>query len=86
MTRTFSDTEHTETPPARVGDLMIPTPLVISPETSVQAASRLMQEQRLRYLPVCEDGRWLASSASATCGWCCPRPPPALLLMRSTTC
>ena len=57
MTRTFSDTAHPETAPARVRDLMTPAPLAISPETSVQAASRLMQEQRLRHLPVCEDGR-----------------------------
>ena len=37
---------------------MTPAPLTIAPETSpVPAASRLMQEQRLRHLPVCEDGR-----------------------------
>src|SRR5919201_611464 len=57
MARTFSDTAQTETPPARVRDLMTSTPLTIAPETSVQAASRLMQDQRLGHLPVCEDGR-----------------------------
>src|SRR2546427_3702721 len=57
MTYTFHDTEHTETPPARVRDLMTLAPLAIAPETSGQAAYRLMQEQRLRHLPVCEDGR-----------------------------
>ena len=57
MTRTFSDTAQTTTPPARVRDLMTPAPLTIAPETSVPAASRLMQEQRLGHLPVCEDGR-----------------------------
>jgi acetoin utilization protein AcuB len=57
MTRPFSDTEHTATPPARVRDLMTPAPLTIAPETSVPVAYRLMQEQRLRHLPVCEDGR-----------------------------
>jgi acetoin utilization protein AcuB len=36
---------------------MTQAPLTIAPETSVQAAYRLMQEQRLRHLPVCEDGR-----------------------------
>jgi acetoin utilization protein AcuB len=36
---------------------MTPAPLAISPETSVQTAYRLMQEQRLSHLPVCEDGR-----------------------------
>jgi acetoin utilization protein AcuB len=39
---------------------MTPAPLAISPETSVQAAARLMQEQRLSHLPVCEDGRLIA--------------------------
>jgi CBS domain-containing protein len=57
MTYTLHDTEHTETPPARVRDLMTPAPLTISPETSVHAASRLMQDQRIGHLPVCEDGR-----------------------------
>ena len=57
MTYTFHDTEHTETPPARVRDLMTPAPLAISPETSVQEAYRLMQDQRISHLPVCEDGR-----------------------------
>ena len=33
MTHTFHDTEHTETPPARVRDLMTPAPLTIAPET-----------------------------------------------------
>ena len=56
MTHTFSDTAHTETPPARVRDLMTPAPLAISPETSVQEAYRLMQDQRIGHLPVCEDG------------------------------
>src|SRR2546428_3066444 len=57
MTRTFSDTAHTEILPARVRDLMTPAPLAISPETSVQEAYRLMQDQRIGHLPVCEDGR-----------------------------
>ena len=57
MARTFSDTAQTATPPAGVRDLMTSTPLTIAPETSVQVASRLMQDQRLGHLPVCEDGR-----------------------------
>ena len=36
MTHTCSDAAHTETPPARVQELMTPAPLAISPETSVQ--------------------------------------------------
>ena len=56
MTHTFHDTAPTETPPAQVRDLMTPAPLVISTETSVQAAQRLMQDQPISHLPVCEDG------------------------------
>ena len=56
MTRTFSDTAPTEILPARVRDLMTPAPVTISPETSVQEAYRLMQDQRIGHLPVCEDG------------------------------
>src|SRR2546426_4610918 len=36
---------------------MTPAPLAISPATSVQEAYRLMQDQRIGHLPVCEDGR-----------------------------
>lgn len=51
------DIEYTGTLQARVRDLMTPAPLVISPDTSVHEAYRLMQDQRIGYLPVCEDGR-----------------------------
>src|SRR2546430_16771826 len=57
MTHTFHTHEHTETQPARVRDLMTPAPVTIAPETSVQEAYRLMQDQRIGHLPVCEDGR-----------------------------
>jgi acetoin utilization protein AcuB len=57
MTHILHDTEPTGTLPARVRDLMAPAPLAISPETSVHEAYRLMQEQHMRHLPVCEDGR-----------------------------
>src|SRR5215471_1961982 len=78
MTRTFSDTEHTETAPARVRDLMTPAPLAISPETSVQAASRLMQEQRLRHLPVCEDGRLVGLLSECDLRLVLPSPATSL--------
>jgi CBS domain-containing protein len=86
MTRTFSDTEHTETPPARVRDLMTPAPLTISPETSVQAAYRLMQEQRLRHLPVCEDGLLVGLVSERDLQLVLPRQPPASPPTRCTTC
>jgi CBS domain-containing protein len=35
---------------------MTPTPLTISPATSVHEAYRLMQDQHIGHLPVCEDG------------------------------
>ena len=78
MTRTFSDTAHTETPPARVRDLMTPAPLAISPETSVPAASRLMQEQHLRHLPVCEDGRLVGLLSECDLRLVLPSPATSL--------
>src|SRR5215470_17207324 len=78
MTRTFSDTAYTETPPARVRDLMTPAPLAISPETSVQAAYRLMQEQRLRHLPVCEDGRLVGLLSECDLRLVLPSPATSL--------
>src|SRR5215475_11510780 len=78
MTRTFSDTEHTETPPALVRDLMTPAPLAISPETSVQAAYRLMQEQCLRHLPVCKDGRLVGLLSECDLRLVLPSPATSL--------
>jgi acetoin utilization protein AcuB len=57
MTHTFYDTAHAGTLAARVRDLMTPAPLTVSPETSVHAAYRLMQDHGIGHLPVCEDGR-----------------------------
>src|SRR2546428_13377525 len=57
MTHMQRDIEPTRTPQARVRDLMTPAPLTIAPATSVHEAYRLMQDQRIGHLPVCEDGR-----------------------------
>ena len=78
MTHTFHDTEQTATPPACVRDLMTPAPLAISPETSVHAASRLMQEQRLRHLPVCEDGRLVGLLSECDLRLVLPSPATSL--------
>lgn len=78
MTHTFHDTEHTETPQTRVRDLMTPAPLVISPETSVQEASRLMQEQHLGHLPVCEDGRLVGLLSECDLRLVLPSPATSL--------
>ena len=78
MTHTFHDTEQTETPPACVRDLMTPAPLAISPETSVHAASRLMQEQRRRHLPVCEDGRLVGLLSACDLRLVLPSPATSL--------
>ena len=86
MTHTFHDTAQTETPPACARDLMTPAPLAISPETSVHAAYRLMQEQRLSHLPVCEDGRLVGLLSECDLRLVCPRQPPALPPTRCTTC
>ena len=78
MARTFSDTEQTETPPAQVRDLMAPGPLAISPETSVHAAYRLMQDQRLSHLPVCEDGRLVGLLSACDLRLVLPSPATSL--------
>jgi len=78
MTHTFHDTEHTETPPARVRDLMTPAPLTIAPETSVHTASRLMQDQRLSHLPVCEDGRLVGLLSECDLRLVLPSPATSL--------
>jgi acetoin utilization protein AcuB len=78
MTHTFHDTEQTETPPACVRDLMTPAPLAISPETSVHAAYRLMQDQRLSHLPVCEDGRLVGLLSECDLRLVLPSPATSL--------
>jgi len=78
MTHTFHDTAQTETPPACARDLMTPAPLAISPETSVHAAYRLMQDQRLRHLPVCEDGRLVGLLSECDLRLVLPSPATSL--------
>jgi acetoin utilization protein AcuB len=43
--------------PLRVRDLMTRTPLAVTPETSVYEARALMQQRKIRHLPVLEYGR-----------------------------
>jgi acetoin utilization protein AcuB len=57
---------------------MTPAPLAISPETSVPAASRLMQEQRLRHLRVCEDGRLIGLLTECDLRLVLPSPATSL--------
>ena len=78
MIHTFHDTAPTETPPARVRDLMTPAPLVISPKTSVQAAHRLMQDQPISHLPVCEDGRLVGLLSECDLRLVLPSPATSL--------
>jgi len=40
-----------------VRDLMTPAPLSVSPNTPVDEVRALMQQHRIRHLPVLEDGR-----------------------------
>ena len=86
MTHTQCDIERTKTRQARVRDLMTPAPLTISPATSVHEAYRLMQDQCIGISRSVRTDAWSASSASATCGWCYPRQPPASPLTNCTTC
>jgi acetoin utilization protein AcuB len=49
--------EHTATTQEHVRDIMTPAPCTVSLATSVSEAQRLMQQQHIEHLPVCEDGR-----------------------------
>jgi len=44
---------------ARVRQWMTPDPLTIEPETSIEAAAKIMFENNFRHLPVVKDGRSL---------------------------
>jgi acetoin utilization protein AcuB len=43
--------------PLRVGDIMSVSPVTITPSTSVHEAQTLMQQRKIRHLPVLKDGR-----------------------------
>jgi len=58
--------------------MMTPAPLAISPETSVHVAYRLMQDQRLRHLPVCEDGRLVGLLSACDLRLVLPSPATSL--------
>ena len=64
-------------PQARVRDLMTPASHHRTRDVGI-AAYRLMRTGVLGISGSREDGR-LVGSASTTCGWCCPRQPPASL-------
>src|SRR4029450_5249918 len=67
--------------PLRVGDIMSVSPVTITPSTSVHEAQTLMQQRKIRHLPVLKDGRlvgiisdWdirlvLPSPATSSSGW-----------------
>ena len=43
--------------PLRVGDVLSVSPMTIPPSMSVHAAQALMQQRKIRHLPVLQDGR-----------------------------
>lgn len=43
--------------PLRVGDIMSVSPVTVAPSTSVHEAQTLMQQRKIRHLPVLKDGR-----------------------------
>jgi acetoin utilization protein AcuB len=57
---------------------MTPAPLTIAPETSVHAAYRLMRDQRLGHLPVCEDGRLVGLLSECDLRLVLPSPATSL--------
>jgi acetoin utilization protein AcuB len=47
-----------------VRDAMTPSPLIVTPRTSVAAALRLIRDNRIAHLPVVERGRMLGVTHS----------------------
>ena len=78
MTHRQRDIEPTQTPQARVRELMTPAPLTIAPATSVYEAYRLMQDQHMSHLPVCEDGRLVGLLSERALRLVLPSPATSL--------
>jgi acetoin utilization protein AcuB len=61
-----------------VRDLMTPAPLSVSPHTPVDEARALMQQQRIRHLPVLENGRLVGIVSDRDIGLVLPSPATSL--------
>ena len=64
--------------PLRVGDIMSVSPVTITPSTSVQAAQALMQQRKIRHLPVLQDGHLVGMISDRDIRLVLPSPATSL--------
>jgi acetoin utilization protein AcuB len=64
--------------PLRVGDIMSVSPVTITPSTSVHAAQALMQQRKIRHLPVLKDGRLVGMISDRDIRLVLPSPATSL--------
>jgi acetoin utilization protein AcuB len=64
--------------PLRVGDIMSVSPVMITPSTSVHAAQALMQQRKIRHLPVLQDGRLVGIISDRDIRLALPSPATSL--------
>ena len=64
--------------PLRVGDIMSVPPVTITPSTSVHEAQALMQQRKIRHLPVLQDGRLVGMISDRDIRLVLPSPATSL--------
>jgi acetoin utilization protein AcuB len=64
--------------PLRVGDIMSVSPVTITPSTSVHEAQALMQQRKIRHLPVLQDGRLVGMLSDRDIRLALPSPATSL--------
>ena len=64
--------------PLRVGDIMSVSPVTIAPSTSVHEAQALMQQRKIRHLPVLKDGRLVGMISDRDIRLVLPSPATSL--------
>ena len=64
--------------PLRVGDIMSVSPVTIAPSTSVHEAQDLMQQRKIRHLPVLKDGRLVGMISDRDIRLVLPSPATSL--------
>lgn len=66
--------------PQDVRELMTPTPISVSPRTSVDEARALMQQHRMRHLPVLDNERLVGMVSDRDIRLVLPSPATSLSL------
>ena len=64
--------------PLRVGDIMSVSPVTITPSTLVHEAQALMQQRKIRHLPVLQDGRLVGMLSDRDIRLVLPSPATSL--------